>query len=193
MRMNPIDIIEKFYSPGTELYAIFMQHARLVAQKALKIARNVAHLNPDMTFIEEAAMLHDLAIFMTDTPGLCCFGKYAYICHGYLGRKILEKLGFPKHALVCERHVGVGITAEDIRHQKLPIPERDMVPASVEEQIICYADKFYSKNRNLEVREKTVENIRKSLMKKSLTIYGPAHLSRFDAWVNLFQEAKHGK
>ena len=43
-------------------------------------------------------------------------------------RELLEKEGLPQHALVCDRHTGVGITIEDIRAQELPIPERDMTP-----------------------------------------------------------------
>ena len=135
--MNPFDIINKFYKSGSESYEIFMQHAHLVADKALSIARRVTHLNPDIDFVEQAAMLHDIAIFMTDAPGIDCFGHYPYVCHGYLGRELLENLGFPKHGLVCERHIGVGITLEDIRINHLPIPHREMVPISVEEKIVC--------------------------------------------------------
>ncbi len=184
--MDPIEIINKFYNSGSALYAIFMQHARLVADKALSIARRVPHLNPDMNFVEEAAMLHDIAIFMTDAPDIHCYGPYPYVCHGYLGREILENLGFPKHGLVCDRHIGVGITLEDIRRNHLPIPRREMVPISIEEKIVCYADKFYSKDPNLTVREKTVGEIRENLIK-----YGSDPVARFDAWVNLFEGAGH--
>lgn len=190
--MNPFDIINKFYKSGSESYEIFMQHAHLVADKALSIARRVTHLNPDIDFVEQAAMLHDIAIFMTDAPGIDCFGHYPYVCHGYLGRELLENLGFPKHGLVCERHIGVGITLEDIRINHLPIPHREMVPISVEEKIVCYADKFYSKHRNLKVREKTVEEIRENLVKsKDLIKYGSDPVARFDAWTDLFEEAGH--
>jgi len=48
-------------------------------------------------------------------------------------------------ARVCARHTGTGLTAENIRERKLPLPEEDLVPETVEEQIICYADKFFSK------------------------------------------------
>ena len=54
-----------------------------------------------------------------------------------------------------------------------------MLPVSIEEQIICFADKFYSKTR-LD-REKTVEKARNSLEK-----YGAEGSSRFDRWCELF-------
>ncbi|MDL1963772.1 MAG: HD domain-containing protein, partial [Deltaproteobacteria bacterium] len=147
-------------------------------------AKKVPQLNPDLDFIKEAAMLHDIGIFLTNIPELNCKGKNPYICHGYLGREILEKIGFPEHALVCERHVGVGITVEDIKHYALPLPKRNMLPVSIEEQIICFADKFFSKNRNSLKKEKSVEDI-----KKSLEPYGLEKVKRFQSWVDLFENS----
>lgn len=79
---------------------------------------------------------------MTDAEGICCFGSYPYICHGYLGADLMRKEGFPRHALVCERHTGAGMSLQSIIDQQLPVPHRNMVPVSLEEQVICFADKF---------------------------------------------------
>ena len=78
-------------------------------------------------------------------PELHCDGTEPYLCHGILGRRLLEEEGLPLHALVCERHTGAGITPEEVREGGLPLPERDYLPVSLEEKIICVADKFYSK------------------------------------------------
>ena len=180
--MNPVDIINEYYKPGSETYAMLLGHGKSVARKALDAAAKVPNLNPDITFIQEAAMLHDIAIFMTDAPELCCTGKHPYVCHGYLGREILENKGLFKHAMVCERHVGVGITAEEIRHYELPLPARDMVPISIEEQIICFADKFFSKNGLSMETEKPVEEIL-----GNLAHYGPDKVKTFESWLALFQ------
>ncbi|MFC1489323.1 HD domain-containing protein [Thermodesulfobacteriota bacterium] len=177
-----MDIIKNYYNTESRTYKILIQHGELVSNKALIAAGKVAHLNPDLDFIKEAAMLHDIGIFFTRTPELGCTGEHPYICHGYLGRDILEKEGFKTHALVCERHLGVGISLEDIRCHRLPIPERDMLPVSIEEQIICYADKFFSKNGNLAVKEKSVEDII-----RSLEPYGEDKTAKFRLWVDLFQ------
>jgi uncharacterized protein len=166
----------------SKAYNILIKHGRQVANRALKIAGRVAHLKPDQTFLEQAAQLHDIGIFLTNSPELGCFGKNSYVEHGYLGRKILEKMGLPAHGLVCERHVGVGMTQEDIRQQSLPLPARDMVPVSIEEQIICYADKFYSKNGQNTDKEKSVDEIVDSLKR-----YGQDKVARFQAWVEMFE------
>jgi len=179
--MSPVDVINEFYHPESRAYGILLQHGTNVARKAVHAAGKVPHLNPDLEFIQEAAMLHDIAIFLTNTPELDCKGKYPYICHGYLGREILENKGLPRHALVCERHVGVGITAEEIKRHQLPLPERDMVPISIEEQAICFADKFFSKNgRKLETENPVEEILRK------LARYGPEKVKTFKAWLRLF-------
>jgi len=181
--MNPFDIINEFYNPGSRSYQILVKHGQQVAKKAVDIAKRVLHLKPDLTFIKEAAILHDIGMFKTRTPELGCSGKYPYVCHGYLGRELLEKKGFPAHALVCERHVGTGITAEDIKRHKLPLPQRDMVPISIEEQIICFADKFFSKNGQLADKEKPAEDILNSLRR-----YGPDKVACFQSWMRLFEK-----
>lgn len=177
--MNPIEIIDKYYQEGSELHHILLTHSRSVADKAVQIADRHPELQADRTFLYEAAMLHDIGIFLTDADGICCFGDKPYICHGYLGADLMRAEGYPRHALVCERHTGAGLSLDQIVAQNLPVPHREMVPVSVEEQIVCFADKFYSKTK-LD-KEKTVEKARKSLER-----YGEAGLKRFDRWCELF-------
>ena len=154
-------------------------HSRLVAEKALRIADGHPELNLDKDFLYEAGMLHDIGIFLTNAPGIFCFGDQPYICHGYLGADLMRREGYPRHALVCERHTGAGLSLDDIIAQNLPVPHRDMLPVSMEEQVICFADKFYSKT-HLE-REKTVEKAR-----KSISNFGNVGLERFDHWCEQF-------
>lgn len=178
--MEPLEIIGKYYKPRSKAYKILISHSNLVTEKALKIAHRSKDLNPDLIFIEEASMVHDLGIFMTNAPDLFCFGEYPYLCHGYLGCEFLTAEGYPEHGLVCERHTGVGITTEEIIANKLPLPLRDFVPVSVEEQIVCFADKFFSKSGDL-FHEKTVAEVRKSIQK-----FGEKNLVRFNEWCELF-------
>ena len=181
--MNPLDILEKFYDCHSKAFEILVDHGRQVAQKALIAAEKVAHLEPDLDFIHNAAMLHDIGILHTESPGFGCHGKYPYICHGFLGRELLDSIGLPQYGLISERHVGVGISSDDIRNFTLPLPQRDMVPVSIEEQIICYADKFFSKNGNGHKKngEKPVEHIIQTLVP-----YGQNKVDRFQKWVEMF-------
>jgi len=155
--MNPLEIIEKYYKDNPGAKDILIAHGEMVAKKATELAKKVKHLNPDLKFIKEAAILHDIGIFLTNAPQINCYGDKPYICHGYLGRELLEKEGLPKYALVCERHVGVGITIENIKKNNLPLPKRDMTPQSIEEKIICLADKFFSKKEKTFKHEEAPE------------------------------------
>ncbi|MFA6812738.1 MAG: HD domain-containing protein [Bacteroidaceae bacterium] len=177
--VNWKEIVDKYYSQNSEQRKVLVIHSRNVMQKALDIVDRHPELKADRNFIISASMLHDLGIFLTDAAGIYCYGRYPYLCHGYLGADLLRKEGFPQHALVCERHTGAGISLQKILLENLPIPHRDMIPVSIEEQIICFADKFYSKS-HLTV-EKSVEKARMSIAK-----YGEDGLNRFNIWCDRF-------
>ena len=182
--MNPIDILAEYYKPGSKAFDILVAHGEQVARKALGAAEKVSHLKPDLDFIENASMLHDIGIMETDSPGLGCNGRHPYVCHGILGRKMLEDCGVQAYGMICERHIGVGISADDVRHHNLPLPARDMLPVSIEEQLICYADKFFSKNGNngKQAKEKSVKQILRGLKR-----YGTDKTQRFQSWTEMFE------
>lgn len=176
---DPIKIIEKYYPKDSDIHYILLIHSEQIKNKALEIASRMVNLRLDTDFISEAAMLHDIGIFMCDAPRIHCHGQHHYIKHGYLGADLLRAEGLPRHALVCERHTGVGISLENIIDKNLPLPHRDMLPISLEEQIICYADKFYSKTQLTE--EHSIERIRRSLL-----LFGETEVAKFDEWHLLF-------
>lgn len=183
--MDTLEIISRYYSPGSLAYNTLIEHSRMVAGKCLEIAGNIRRLAPDISFLKEAAMLHDIGIFLAGASHIGCYGSRDYICHGYLGRDLLEKEGLPMHALVCERHVGVGLSISDIAKWDLPLPARDMLPVTLEEKIICYADKFYSKKPDALCFQKTLEEVREDIRK-----YGGEQLQRFDEMTLLFSKAR---
>lgn len=178
MIIVPDTIIKEYYQEGSNLYNTLMNHSRIVTEKSLKIGESLSHLNPDLEFIEKSAMLHDIGIFLTKAESIGCSGAYAYVCHGYLGRKILDDFGLPpEYGLVCERHTGAGITKENIISNKLPLPHRDMVPKTLEEKIICIADKYHSKNPKLSQKKPSTFEVINSLKK-----IHPEHAKRFAQW-----------
>lgn len=180
--VDPEAVLARFYPPDSPTLALLRRHGRQVAEKALAVADRVAHLQPDRRFLFEAAMLHDVGIFQTYAPGLGCRGEAPYVCHGVLGRLRLEEIGLTRHALVCERHVGTGLSAGEIRARRLPLPERDMLPVTLEEEIICYADKFFSKNGRTRGAGRSVAEVA-----ALLATYGPEQAARFRRWAARFE------
>ena len=169
--MNPIELLDKVYKNNQKAKIILITHGRCVAKKALEIAKNLPHKPPkfDLQFIENAALLHDIGIIQTNIKEFNCTGEFPYICHGILGKKILENENLHKYGLVCERHIGLGLSCDEIIKNNLPLPKRDMLPISLEEKIVCLADKFFSKDRDVIEREKPIEEIKKHAASHSQT------------------------
>lgn len=177
-------LIAKYCGDNAALQHILLTHSRQVADRALMILHAhpewVASGEVDPIFVEEAAMVHDIGVVLCNAPKIHCLGTHAYIEHGYLGAEILRQEGLPKHAAVAERHTGTGITIEQIMREQLPIPLLDYTPRTLEERIICYADKFYSKTKLGE--DKPMSKIRQHMWK-----YGSDAVRRFDEMQQLFE------
>ena len=159
-------IINKYYPADDELRRVLLHHSRQVADRALQIARKHKELPVDLQFLEEAAMLHDLGIFRCDAPSIHCHGTEPYIRHGQIGGELLRAMGYERHARVCERHTGTGLPGFE--------------PQTLEEEIICYADKFYSKSKPQRVF---------SVMEaaQSLEKFGAPGVRKFLEWVERFE------
>lgn len=159
MRERALAIIDSYYTDAPELKELLLTHSEAVARKAIACATERGITNDlDMEFVEEAALLHDIGIYLTDAPSIHCHGILPYICHGIAGAGVLEYEGMPRHARVAERHTGAGLTKEEIMRQALPLPFEDFVPETPEEKLICYADKFFSKSGDPR-KEKSLEKV----------------------------------
>ena len=176
--MNPRDLLEKYFHDNREGLEVVYRHSRKVADRALAIAARARRSDLDLGFIEEAALLHDIGIARIYAPKLNCFGKAPYICHGVIGREILEQEGLPRHAMVCERHIGVGLTTRDIVEQKLRLPEREMSPVTDCERIVALADLFYSKKGEGLDLEKSTEQVKSDLLR-----FGQEKVRIFESWL----------
>lgn len=163
-------LFETHYPAGTPSRDILWQHSAAVATLALEIGRRHG---ARLDFLEEAAWLHDIGIRYTRAPGIGCQGDQPYLCHGVIGRQLCEQAGLPEHGMVCETHVGTGLTAEEVQATGLPMPIRDMLPRTLEERIICYADQFFSKSTPLRLG---LDEVRRRVAR-----HGQPPLDRFEA------------
>ncbi|MDR0538365.1 MAG: phosphohydrolase [Tannerellaceae bacterium] len=178
--MDSLEIINRHYSNNPKAKELVIEHGRDVARKALDIICRRPDLCVDPIFIKHAAVIHDIGIIFCNAPEFYCFGEANYICHGYLGSQVVSREGFPAYALICERHTGTGITVEEILRRNLPIPCREMLPVTIEEKLICYADKFFSKG-NIG-KERSLAKVREKIAK-----HGEDAILRFEQLHNLFE------
>ena len=182
-----LEIIYTFYPEDTPFRQMLLKHSYQVCGKALELLEHpcARKLNVDRAVAVTGALLHDVGIGRCHAPDILCEGTEPYIAHGIIGAEMLRKLAAETgrdlecYARICERHTGTGLTAADIRRQNLPLPERDFLPETVEEKLICLADKFYSKSGDM--TEKSVERICRSMQK-----FGPETLARWSELCRLF-------
>lgn len=181
-------IINSIYPEAGQLRDILLTHSRCVAEYACEIAARHSELDIDKDFVYTAAMLHDIGIIKCDADGIQCFGAEPYIRHGILGAQMLRENAaqwgmtadeIEPFARVCERHTGTGLTRQQIEKRNLPLPHTDLVPETIEEQVICYADKFFSKTRPEE--RKSLERTLRSLEK-----FGEEGVRTFMKWHEVF-------
>lgn len=171
--MHTGKIIDKFYNrENGALRSILLTHSRMVAEKTISIAKAHPELNIDTEFVYDASMLHDIGIIMCHAPAIECYGTEPYIRHGISGGKMLREYALEfgmtseeiePYARVCERHTGAGLTVKQIEERHLPLPLVDFLPETIEEKLICYADKFYSKTKLEE--EKPLDRVINSMNK----------------------------
>lgn len=179
--MDPIRIITKFYKPESLAFKILLIHSQSVTQKAVNLATQLNLTTPEIDFIREAAMLHDIGIFYTSAPEIGCTGNLPYICHGFMGHDLLLGEGLPRHALVCERHTGAGLTLADIDQLNGLLPRRPMEPVTLEEKLIAYCDKFFSKDPLKLQEERPFSEILEGLKR-----YGEEKANFFVEWHHRF-------
>ena len=148
--------LKELYATNREAYVIVRDHSESVYTMARGIAIRFPSI--DHATLGAGALLHDCGIINTNTPKLHCHGELPYLAHGVAGEEILLKHNWSKKvARVCATHVGVGITKEQIEKESLPLPLRNFTPRSLEEEIIAYADCFFSKRPNMLTTPKSFE------------------------------------
>lgn len=108
-----------------------VEHCKAVARQAAVLSEVASSkgIVVDMELVKMGSLLHDIGRSKTHGP-----------THGFVGGKLLRELGVDgRIARIAERHVGAGIPADEAK--KLGLPEEDFLPETMEERIVCYADK----------------------------------------------------
>ncbi|MBD3255289.1 MAG: HDIG domain-containing protein [Candidatus Lokiarchaeota archaeon] len=118
------------------------RHSIRVAQKALEIAKKINSADIDQNLVLAGALLHDIG--RAKTHGFR---------HALWGGKILRKLGFCEElARICETHILGGLDKSDAK--EVGLPDKDYLPTTIEEKIVCLADKHMSGSQEVSIDER---------------------------------------
>ena len=114
-----------------------VRHCQAVATAALFLAEEFKRKGwvVGVDAVVAGALLHDIGRSRVQT-----------VRHGVEGAEILEKEGVDRKVVeIVQRHVGAGISPEEAK--KLGLPDRDYIPRTLEERIVCFADKMVDADR----------------------------------------------
>jgi uncharacterized protein len=123
-------------------------HCQAVAALALELAKKFKAKNypVDSALVEAGALLHDLGRSKTHT-----------VQHAFEGMKLAKAEGLPDSVIcIIKRHVGAGITTEEA--ERLGWSKDNYIPQSLEEKIVCYADKCIGSTERIPV-EVTIKQL----------------------------------
>ncbi len=118
------------------------RHSLKVAEKALELAERIKLREIDMDLIEIGGLLHDI--------GRC---KTHGFNHALIGAKIIRERGLSERlAKICETHILGGLDKEDAK--RVGLPEKDFLPQTLEEKIICLADKHIAGTKEVSIEQR---------------------------------------
>lgn len=185
--MDALRVLEAFYPEDTPLRRKLLEHSRRVREEALAIAGSAAcrGMGLDLEVVSAGAWLHDVGVCRCHAPDILCTGSEPYIRHGVAGAEMLRTFGaahgldMEPFARICERHTGSGLAAAEIRARNLPLPPCDYLPETLEEKLVCLADKFHSKSGD--GRRKTLDEVRRGIVR-----FGKGPAARLEALLVLF-------
>lgn len=171
-------------------------HTEIVLKIALQFVERLKQqgINIDLNLLTKGIYLHDIGVYS-------CYDEDvnpdknlpAYIMHGFIGHQIIKKEGFPEN--VCRfasTHTATGLTKEDIKREKLDVKLKDYIPVTLEEEILCFADKFHTKYPSFNTFQEQIKRLEKfdpnrrikmEILKKKFGLPNLTQLKKqYDSW-----------
>lgn len=116
---------------------VIVRHCLMVASVAKVLVEGLqrAGKTVDTDVVLAGAFLHDIGRSRTQT-----------VRHGFDGAEILQNEGVQDSVVqIVRRHIGAGIDPHEAKW--LGLPDVDYIPRTLEERIVCFADKLVGSNR----------------------------------------------
>jgi uncharacterized protein len=142
-----IEALHHKYAPNDTVYELVFGHCQIVADIAQWCVNNGEQTNVDRPLLEVACLLHDIGTYaFFDAAGKVFDNRRLYKQHAMFGATIVANEGIDQRvAEIIETHVLMGITKQEILDNKWALPTRDFTPKTIEAELLCYADRFHSK------------------------------------------------
>jgi len=131
-----------------DLFDLVFTHCQIVCEIAMQCADNTDE-PVDREILRAAALLHDIGSYPFFDEQGHTDGYGFYPMHALLGARLIADEGFDARiAEAVENHLLLGLSKREIAantSRVWPLPRHDYLPKSIEAEIVCYADRFHSK------------------------------------------------
>ena len=176
MKLPDISMIQDLhhkYAADKAAYLLVYGHCQVVAEIAEWCADQVPDEVVDRQLLRSACLLHDIGSY-----GLLHKGDVHYMQHALLGAALLLEEGCDQGlADIVRSHVLLGISKREILDHGWALPAADFTPQSIEAEILCYADRFHSKQPVFNSYRTFLVGLQKDL---------PEQAAKFEAAVSRF-------
>jgi len=119
-----------------------VKHEQSVMRKARNMAHNITTVPVNMELVKIGALMHDIGRTKTHDMD-----------HGIVGGAILRDMGFSiELARIAEVHSMAGLTAAEAK--QFGLPAKDYLPETIEEKLVCLADKYFIGTKEVTIDER---------------------------------------
>ena len=141
-----VEALHRKYAPTEEVFQLVWTHCCIVHDIALQLAQS-SPVSLDLELVTLGSLLHDIGVYsLFSSSGF--ESTEDYVTHGIRGEEILKNEGFSETIYrFASHHTGSGLSKKQIMERNLPLPHRDFMAETPEEQLVMYADKFHSKTK----------------------------------------------
>ncbi|PJA22683.1 TIGR00295 family protein [archaeon CG_4_10_14_0_2_um_filter_Archaea_38_6] len=155
MRLSFNESIELLKNAGAHESVI--NHCLMVSRKSAEIAEKILKngYKVNVKLCQIGGLLHDIGRAKTHT-----------IFHGVEGAELLKD--YPELASIAKRHIGGGITEKEA--VIIGLPAEDYQPVTLEEKIVCYADKLVQGEKFADSADDEIKKLSKKLGKNHPSI-----------------------
>lgn len=166
---DEIKALHKKYASSNDALDRIFTHCIIVWEIAEALIQS-SQLDIDVELVKAGCLLHDIGAYSLFRDGW--FDEDRYIMHGIFGYELLKEEGYDERLCrIASHHTGVGLSRVEIKQQALPLPDKDFLAETIEEQLVMYADKFHSKHPRFNSYESYVQTVSK---------FGDDKVGRFD-------------
>lgn len=161
--ISTIEEVHKRYAQNDFIFKLIYEHCQIVAEIAAWCVQQ-KNLSVDDDLLRASCLLHDIGTYaLFDAKGLDG-NEHNYKQHAVFGAALALEEGFDsKIADNIRTHVLMGLTKKEIIEGNFGMPQKDYLPETIEARLLCYADRFHSKQPIFNSYDTFLERLEKGL------------------------------